>query len=229
MYLHRSQKLVYNTKHFISTCKVSELNYYNIFPHFYIFDLAMWIHFLSFSFSYRFCSSAQADLEYSQTELKKQLEEEKKQRLSGGHVDTGQEATVTTLEFSLEIEAFVFVPSVCWWCFTIIFSQPLETWRIWKSWPANPLYLLNLSFTVCRWPEQPIICKFTRVWLCWSDNLPTREDMIYLVSSSTSQQSQLCRRVTSCPRPRTGPGNSSQGRPELAGFWWVSLLPLTIT
>lgn len=111
MYLHRSQKLVYNTKHFISTCKVSELNYYNIFPHFYIFDLAMWIHFLSFSFSYRFCSSAQADLEYSQTELKKQLEEEKKQRLSGGHVDTGQEATVTTLEFSLEIEAFVFPPS----------------------------------------------------------------------------------------------------------------------
>ena len=189
----------------------------------------MWIHFLSFSFSYRFCSSAQADLEYSQTELKKQLEEEKKQRLSGGHVDTGQEATVTTLEFSLAIEAFVFVPSVCWWCFTIIFSQPLETWRIWKSWPANPLYLLNLSFTVCRWPEQPIICKFIWVWLCGSDNFQTSEDMIYLVSSSTSQQSQLCRRVTSCPRPRTGPGNSSQGRPELAGFWWVSLLPLTIT
>ena len=165
MYLHRSQKLVYNTKHFISTCKVSELNYYNIFPHFYIFDLAMWIHFLSFSFSYRFCSSAPGWLGVQSDRAEEAAggrEEAEAQRgpcrhWPGGH---GNHIRILLGDWSL------CVPSVCWWCFTIIFSQPLETWRIWKSWPANPLYLLNLSFTVCRWPEQPIICKFIRVWLC---------------------------------------------------------------
>ena len=114
MYLNRSQKLVYNTKHFISTCKVSELNHlYYIFPHFYIQvgSAKCESTFCHSHFLIVFVSRLQADLEYSQTELKKQLEEEKKQRLSGGHVDTGQEATVTTLEFSLEIEAFVFPPS----------------------------------------------------------------------------------------------------------------------
>lgn len=229
MYLHRSQKLVYNTKHFISTCKVSELNHLYIPSFLHSSRLCkMWIHFLSCSSSYLFCSSApgwlgvQSDRAEEAAGGREEAEAERGpcRHRPGGH---GNHIRILLGDWSL------CVPSLCRWCFTIIFSQPLETWRIWKSWPANPLYLLNLSFTVCRWPEQPIICQFTRVWLRGSDNFPTREDMIYLVSSSTSQQSQLCRRVTSCPRPRTGPGNSSRVRPELAGFWWVELLPLTIT
>ena len=231
MYLHRSQKLVYNTKHFISTCKVSELNHLYIPSFLHSSRLCkMWIHFLSCSSSYLLCSSApgwlgvQSDRAEEAAGGREEAEAERWpcRHRPGGH---GNHIRILLGDWSL------CVPSLCRWCFTIIFSQPLETWRIWKSWPANPLYLLNLSFTVCQWPEQPIICQFTRVWLRGSDNFPTREDMIYLVptSSSTSQQSQLCRRVTSCPRPRTGPGNSSRVRLALAGFWWVELLPLTIT
>ena len=191
----------------------------------------MWIHFLSFSFSYRFCFSApgwlgvQSDRAEEAAGGREEAEAERRpcRHRPGGH---GNHIRILLGDWSLCVCSLR-----CRLLMMLYHHFQPTTWNLAhlkklarkSTLPLkSEFYRLSVAGTANYLPVYPSLALR-------SDNFQTREDMIYLVSSSTSQQSQLCRRVTSCPRPRTGPGNSSQGRPELAGFWWVSLLPLTIT